>query len=261
MLGGNVCILALYRLEKVIKVLTIFGFPFFLLYLFSMVIYPWIKGNGNWLYVHSVWMDWQALNVGVIAFLSSIIAFYISKYHDNQQRERESNAARSFLPEALSELCSYFKSSSKILIEAYSRLKDNTMKVTPLENKVPELPKNYREIFSRCISLAKPDIAQYLSNILMRLQIHHARIVDLVENAHPDTEGLILKKNIILRIYCLAELQAFVTKIFNFARGLEEFNNNPLNWEDFENAYGNLRIRVDEFDNLANFTERKIKSR
>ena len=49
--------------------------PLVSIYIFSMVVYPFF--NGGWGHVQNVWSSWQALNVGVIAFVSSLIAFYI----------------------------------------------------------------------------------------------------------------------------------------------------------------------------------------
>ena len=225
-----------------------------------MCIYPWFKGNWNWSFVHSVWMDWQSLNAAVIAFISSLIAFNISRHNAKQQRERDFIASRSFLPEALSELITYFKLSARLLKEAWHQVKDNTDQCkTPLEVNTPNLPEQYREIFSRCISLADPEVAQYLSRILILLQLHHARIVELSKNFQSDSTMLILDSNIITYLYRLAELQALVENIFNYSRGLNKFNDNNLIFSDFANAYLNLDIWLDEFDDLEGFTNRTIE--
>ncbi|OOF32803.1 hypothetical protein [Salinivibrio costicola] len=184
--------LGLIKADSLIRILNWVGTPAVGLYFFSMVIYPWFSGGGGWSNVQKVWMDWQALNVGILAFISSLVAFNISNHHANQQREREFLAARSFLPEALSELTSYFKQSANLLTEAWTRAKDDSDRCkTPLEAPVPKLPENYKEIFSRCIALAEPEVAGYLSYVLMRLQVHHARVVDLNESFQPESNMLI----------------------------------------------------------------------
>ena len=80
------------------------------IYLYSMVIFPLFEGNFSWKYLQSVWHSWQGLNVGILAFVSSVIALNISRYNANKQRERNFIAARAFLPEAFSELTKYFNS-------------------------------------------------------------------------------------------------------------------------------------------------------
>ena len=245
--------------DKLIGVLNWIGTPAVFLYFFSMIVYPWFDKGGQWSGVQDTWMDWQTLNVGVLAFISSMVAFNISKYHANQQREREFIAARAFLPEALSELVGYFEKSAELLVEAWIRATDEQDRCkTPLEHPVPSLPENYREIFSKCISLADPEVAQYLSYILMRLQVHHARINSLSRSFQPDSNTLVIKENIKSYFFRLGELQALVGRIFNYSRGLERFDDSPLSWDEFRGAYGNLYLWLDELDDLGDFTRRAI---
>lgn len=77
----------------------------FSIYIYSMLFHPWF--NGGWKYAHAVWLEWQSLNVGILAFSASVIAFNISRYQATQQRRRELVAARAFLPDSLSELTQY----------------------------------------------------------------------------------------------------------------------------------------------------------
>ena len=245
--------------DRLIAPLNWIGTPLVAVYLFSMIFYPWLAGRFSWGHVHAVWMEWQTLNVGVLAFISSMVAFNISKYHANEQRGREFIAARSFLPEALSELVSYFRSSAALLSEAWSRARDDTDECkTPLQQELPIPPGNYREVFSRCISLAEPEVANYLSYILMRLQVHDARLRDLAGSFDPQSTTLVLSANIKVHLYRLAELQALVGKIFDYARGIEEFDDAALTWEDFRNAYGTLNLWVDDYDDLEGFTKRAL---
>ncbi len=187
-----------------------------------MFIFPWEDGKGDWHYVQIVWYDWQALNVGMLAFISSLIAFYISKYNAEKQRERNFAAAKAFLPESLSELTTYFRDSAKLLQEAW-RHSSNNRKI-PLETRVPKLPARYKEIFSRCIEFAEADVGDYLAYIIMRLQIHHSRIVSLTEEFTSE-RSVIIPQNIVSYIYCLGELQGLINQFFEFARGLEKFDN------------------------------------
>ncbi len=248
------------RIDKTIDLLNLAGLPAALVFAFGMVVYPWIDGGLNWAHVHAVWMDWQTLNVGVLAFASSLIAFNISRYHTNQQRQREFIAARAFLPEALSELMSYFHESARVLTGAFAFIsRDQADSEPPQSNERPVPPEGYREVFSRCISLAEADVAAHLSYILMRMQIHNARITGLVDEQRPGRRVVVLRSNVVSYLYSLAELYALTAKVFDYARGLEPFKKERLKWEDFRNAYFNLDIDFEEIEDLQGFTERAIQ--
>jgi len=225
-----------------------------------MIIAPWVAAKGDWVYVQSVWDRWQSLNVGMLALISSIVAFNISRFNEHKQRERNFIAARAFLPEALSELISYFKSSASVLNEAWQSVKNIAHRdKEPLQRPTPSLPIGYKETFSRCIEFAEPDVGEYLAYMLMRLQVHHSRLQELAI-AFKDDRTIIVSNNIIAYMYRLSELQALTEKLFAFARNSEEFSNNDLKWDNFLNAYRNLEINVEDFDDLAGFTQRAIES-
>jgi len=206
-----------------------------------MFIFPWF--NGGWIYVQDVWDRWQGLNVGMLAFASSATAFSISKYNANKQREREFLAAKAFLPAAYSELTEYFKSSARVLLEGWNA--------------------STERVVENCIRHAKPEVGDYLSRILFRLQVHDSRLRSFVEELcgrkgfEPD------RYNLIAYMYSLGELQALINKNFEFARNTSEFDPSYLDWESFSNAYANLGIHieliyVDETFDLEKFTKRGI---
>jgi hypothetical protein len=226
------------------------------LYVFCMFIYPFYKGD--WRYVHDVLNDWQSLNVGILAFIASVIAFYISRYHESGKREREFVAAKAFLPHALSELTGYCKSCSVVLREAYRCLNSDETRPKPISVAPLELPQGLNDTFSRCIASADRDVGAYLANILVKLQINHSRLRELQETFGRSSEQLWLPINVMSYVYSLGELQALVSNIFNFARSIEAFDSARPNWEDFRNAYGNLGIELDEIDDLEEFTKRAI---
>ncbi|OOF32629.1 hypothetical protein BZJ21_15105 [Salinivibrio costicola subsp. alcaliphilus] len=68
----------------------------------------------------------------------------------------------------------------------------------------------------------------------------------------------IIKENIRSYLYRLGELQALVGRLFNYSRGIEKFDDSPLSWDDFKNAYGNLDLWIEEIDDLKGFTKRAI---
>jgi hypothetical protein len=149
-----------------------------MLYLFSMFVYPWVHSHGDWTHVQSVWDKWQSLNVGMLAFLSSVIAFNISRFNANKQRERDFLASKAFLPAALSELTAYFKSSASILVNGWESIEGPRPEI-----EAPKLPDDYKSIFGQCIRYASPDVGDYLSRILVRLQVHSARLLEFVRQS------------------------------------------------------------------------------
>ncbi|MFZ3016885.1 MAG: hypothetical protein WA056_00345 [Gallionella sp.] len=247
------------KADTLVSIINWVGLLLICLYLICMHIAPWISGRGDWGYVQNIWERWQSLNVGILAFISSLVALNISRFNEKKQRERNFVAARAFLPEALSELTGYFKSSASVLKEAWHRTKEGTVRDgTPLETAMPALPERYKEIFSRCIGLAEPDVGEYLAKILMRLQVHHSRLNELVNSFDGKGDTTFVPGNIRSYLYRLAELQALTSRTFPFARGMEELNCRALVWDDYSNAFGNLDVWVDQFDDLAEFTQRAI---
>lgn len=242
-----------------LRILNYAGIFLASLYFISMVVFPLVQSKGDWGHVQRVWSSWQGLNIGILAFLSSVIAFNISRDKANKQREREFTAARAFLPESLSELCKYFKASAEFLDKVRKSSRDK-----PFQEEVPGLSKEYKEVFGNCIRYAEPDVGDYLSKILMRLQVHDSRLRSLVKEIE-DT-GTIRQgtHNLIGNIYGLGELQVLVNKLFSFARGMEEFDSSDLEWEDFRNAYSINDIKLkdyywNEVTNLSAFTKRAIE--
>jgi len=224
-----------------------------------MFLAPWIEGQSDWIYVQKVWDRWQTLNTGMLAFISSVIALNIAKFNSNKQRERRFIAARAFLPHALSELTSYFKSSSRLLIEAWERCGDPGLdRSHPLEADFPELPEEYKETFSRCIADAESDVGDYLAYILMRLQVHHSRLRELNDSFSEGSRNVPVRENIKSYTYRLGELQALTNRLFDFARGFAYLAGSDLEWDDYSNAYSNLDIWLEDIDDLEGFTRRAI---
>ena len=115
----------LLNLDKLIIIMIRIGFLITFVYFISMFVYPWFDGNTNWKYVQNVWERWQGLNVGMLAFFSSITAFSISKFNAKEQRRRNFSAEKAFLPHSLSELCDYFDSCASLLQEAWNTTEEN----------------------------------------------------------------------------------------------------------------------------------------
>lgn len=250
--------IGIFKPDTLVNLLNGIGIPAITIYFICMFVFPWLDGGGDWEYVQAVWDRWQSLNMGMLAFVSSIIAFNISRYNANKQRDRNFSASKAFLPAALSDLCSYFKLSSSIYTQAWD-LKPNNR----LDAQAPELPENYREVFRECIKYAEPDVGMYLSNILVWLQVHDTRLRSFI--AQRDDANWINpdRYNIITYLYRLAELQALINNLFEFARSMNSFDSHQLGWGDFHSAYAILdvpleHIYIDKKMNLEYFTKRAI---
>ncbi|MDO6686643.1 MULTISPECIES: hypothetical protein [unclassified Agarivorans] len=241
----------LFNIENLIRAVNILSVLFFTVYLYSMFILPFWDGNWSWRYVQKVWYSWQALNVGMLAFGSSIIAFNISRYHVAKQQEREFIASKAFLPQALSDLCEYLVSCAPILTEAYRASKDRKAKKKSLIEKVPSNSELYIPVFKECIKFSPPNVADYLAKILMLLQIHDARTKALSSEG-PSNLGY--QKSC---LYSLAELKVRVNSLFDFARGEESFIPSSFTSVEFSSAFKELGLSDENLKDLIEYAKRK----
>ena len=224
-----------------------------------MFVHPWIYSDGEWSSVQAVWHRWQALNVGVLAFVSSLIAFNISLYIAEKQRQRDFQASKAFLPDALSQITTYLKSSAKFLVSEWS----DSPKV-PVTDQLPKLSRDYKRVFQDCIRHAEPQVGDCLARVLMRLQVHTSRLNDYREQKNSANWIGPSKLTTITYLYRVGELQAWVNRLFPFARSLEALDDSPLQWADFKQAYANLDLWPDDIwindrDTLEGFTKRAIR--
>lgn len=245
--------------DTLIKILKWLVWPLIAIYALSMFVVPFVQIGGSWHDMQEVWVRWQGVNVGMLALFSSAIAFSISRYKAEQERGRNFVAARAFLPAEFSELTSYCRASMAIFAEAYQRAKDpNDTCRTPLEASFPSLPDGHREVFRDCIRFAEPEIGDFLARILERLQIHHSRMRGLDEDFRPDGTMVIIPQNVISYLDGIAEIQALINSNFNYARGRDNFDCSPLEWENYRNALSLGGIQIGDYDDLQGFIERHI---
>jgi hypothetical protein len=250
--------------RKRLKILNTSAIVLGIAYLYSMVAYPILSSEGSWQYITNIWYDWQALNVGVLAFAASLIAFNISAYNSEQQRRRDFRAAQAFLPDALSELTSYFRSCGAYLVQAISSSKPiSELMNAPLQPEnlptLPPVPADFRAVFRECIQKAEPDVGEYLARILRDIQIHNARMDGLHQSAKKDN-GFFghISTHILGRVVDLGELQARVNNIFSYARSMDTFNGHHPTVDDFIQAYVNMEIMPETVEGLIAATERRV---
>lgn len=249
--------LGVLKPDTFVTLLNWVGIPAIVAYFVCMVVYP-IIDSSEWQQLQDVWGRWQSLNVAMLAFTSSVIAFNISKYSTEKQRERDFIAAKAYLPASLSELCMYFRSSAQILVQSWRANRN-----AEFEADAPRLPPDYRDVFSQCIRHAESEVGSYLVHIIVELQVHDSRLRELAEGEAGAERIRPDRRNILAYLFSLGKLQAMVNNLFGFARHTEPFIDRKPNWEDFCNAYGNLGVRIDEIHvddtmNLEAFTRRAV---
>lgn len=235
------------------------GWPLLAIYCFSMFAYPWLGGSWSWKHVQEVWDRWQTFNAGALAFAASLVAFNISRFNENRQRERDFIAAKAFLPSTLSGLMEYCTQSARI----YGAMWES-VGAAVVVHEHPDFPKNYREVFSNCIRHADPAVGSYLSNILVRLQVHDARLRDAIAKTPRVHERVVDRPNLISYLMRLGELHSLIGNLFSFARGEDIFQEKPLTWSDFRTAYAIMELKthhfyIDETTNLQALTNQWIE--
>lgn len=233
-----------FKADTYVKLMNYAGIPLVIIYIGFMFVKPWFYGN--WSYVHGVWHTWQSLNVGVLAFVSSLIAFNISRYNAEQQRKRDYLASKAFLPRSLSELCSFMSMSSKVYVNALPKSK--TKKTSTPTEPLAEL-----EVFKECIRYARPDVGSYLAVILMKLQIHNARMLSA---ANQSRINLTYGQDC---LYGACEIQVLINYLFDYARGGREYVEPTFKWEDFSTAYRNMGVRFEDIGRLEEITKQRIE--
>ena len=244
---------------KLHKLMSLIRWPVAVLggvYLLCMIVAPWIIGDWRWNFVQDVWDRWQGVNVGILAFAASFIAFEVTRYNESRQRKREFLAARAFLPEALSELTTYLKSSAQARMAAWNSAPQATY---------PSSPSQYKDVFANCIRHADSDTGEQLSallaEIMMWLQVHAARLEASIAN--PAHTAAMKQINALEGLLLVGELQAKVNRLFNFARGLGELDSRPLAWDDYKTAYFNLSLPLESLVvggfSLESMTRRRIE--
>lgn len=250
-------------MNEVLKLSKWLGIPLLLIYLIAMVVVP--VSSGSWEHIQGVWDRWQALNVGVLAFASSLIALNLSSYLSKHKSEKELDASLAILPAALSELCYYTEKSALFYSSAWRAIHQKT----PLESKPPETPISHQAIFQECIKHSKPNVGSWMSEILMQLQINSSRMRYFVEEADSLKTGLIEQRNILSQLFYIAELRARIDRLYPFARKQKTLESKPLNQEDFDKAYSSINIIPEDFshfwpgsngeEDLQEFTIRQLE--
>lgn len=158
------------------------------IYAICMFIAPVFIWRGSWTDIQEVWDRWQALNVGVLAFLASIIALRTVRLQERARARREFDAARAFLSQALSDLAEYCHECAILLIDARARSAGRVTDVIDRDWLIPVFPEDTYRTFDRIIQTAQATEAGYVATMISELQVHRSRIRGLVQRGSRGTE-------------------------------------------------------------------------
>lgn len=244
--------------DDYIKILNAVGWTLVVAYLLSMFAVPFFQSGSDWRALQDVWHSWQGLNVGMLAFTASIIAFNIAGYKAAEERRRNFAAAQAFLPQEFSELTGYCQESMAILAEVWINVCAAEEDKEPVRKPMPKLPESYKEVFRDCIKFAKPNVGNFLAEILMKLQIHHSRLQSLLKNLQPDSDAVGLDRNVVSSLFGVSEIQALINTNFNYARGRNDFDESSPKLENYYTALNIGGIEVDDYEGLGELIERAV---
>ncbi|MFD2168384.1 hypothetical protein ACFSJY_19175 [Thalassotalea euphylliae] len=197
--------------------------------------------------VLDVWYRWQSLNVGVLAFVSSVIFYKSTKYATNKQTERNFIAAKSVLPNALSELTQYNTEAFEIWAHKERSLVASGHGITRVDPEsliAPPLPEEIHLVFKNCISHAPKAVGAELAVILQQLQIINARTKSLIDESESNASSI---EWVHSNIWRLSRLQAAVNQLFSFARSQSDFDDSPINHQDIVTGLMNISRNGHQF--------------
>jgi len=200
----------------------------------------------------------QALLTAVAIIVTGVIARSTERkvrLKEESQRRRDFRAVQAFLPEALSDLVAYLRASAEVLNSAF-----DAGGPAPAGTAMPALPNSVRPIFRDCIQHATPAVGEHLATILRSLQIHHARLQELVTGG----SSIPMRMTILSYMYSLGEIKVMVNRLFPFARNdVDDFEPWTVEFKEFRTAYFNLDIDPDDVESagigtLSEFTKRRV---
>ena len=224
-----------------------------LAYVVSMFVAPLVMGDFSWKHMQAVWDRWQALNVGMLAFVASLIAFSISRGKERRQLQREFLAARAFLPHALSELCEYCDACADVLMEIFHSLA--AARKDDLEPKIdveaPHLPALVSEVFAPCIRSGDMVFAGHLAELLTHLQVFGARLRRV---SRPRTDrgviNVITPYEVLGYLVQLGKIRARIDNTFSFARGGAVFKPYKPTLDDVGTAFSSMNVHLELIEGL-----------
>jgi hypothetical protein len=182
-------------------------------YLYAMVIDPLLLGG--WDRLHKVWFDWQTFNSAMIALGAALLGLYSVK----KQLDRQFNAARALLPDALSTISCYLDNIISVLNEALRKLSTEEANKQHLDIKEPTLENEYKNVFSVCISHGPIVLQDILTEISVEIQITRARLQSLYSKEFtPESTSIKFDDDILSEIVRTLKIKKLIENTFPYAR-------------------------------------------
>lgn len=242
---------------KLILVLS----PAFMTYTYAMLIHPATESNLDWNYIQGVWYDWQGLNVGILALISSITLLYAAKHNEIKQSERELKCAKAFMPEALSELCDYLKLATALVKEAHDDITITKSNHHELTNKPPVLPEKYRGVMETCIKHGDNQTTQDLSSLIHKIQVLNSRLSHINKGFRLNSTTIFTSRTTLGLFMTTGEIQSILNKAFSYARSNTPILADELTLSDYVEAYNNLEHGLSDIEGLTKFTLEYLEKR
>jgi hypothetical protein len=189
----------------------------------ALGLYVWLFASAmlrdpTWRHLITLLFLWQTQTGAAFAVAAAWIGAGVlwhqtqdNRRKDEEQRERRAFALRATLTPSLSELSDFATRSAKILEDAFSR---RPVPGTVISGRItfPELPNGLVMQLTALIEAAKPDHAKPFIALVTRLQIEHARMLDL------QRQSIFPQIEVLLCLVGAAEIQARCYELLDYAR-------------------------------------------
>ncbi len=202
----------------------------------AMICLPIISTKLNWIEIQDIWDRWQTLNSGMIALLAAMFAIYTTQYIENARRKRELIAAKALLPLALHDMSDHCSYLSKIINEAYEKLKGK-QNTTLSEYKIDRPGEWVFDTFKNSMIHEENDNAIFIASILSDVQILNARFYSFT-----DHKKIITYREIKRMAECLCTLKSKIDRAFKYARGKDKLIITPITKSENENSWSALYL-------------------
>ena len=227
---------------------------FMVIYISMMLIKPWFDGDFDWIYVQRVWSNWQPFNSAMIAFISALIGLFVVHRKEaierirlkeekeielvrlNEEKKRNLDAARAFLPSALSEIITYCKNCYESIDKAILINGKNSHHIY-IQNIIEPIPDWLEKSFKDVVYYADKEDSIFIAKIFSDLQIIQARLSIITEENNPDNKNLATIGVVYERIKELGEVVSKVNRLFPFAREGLDLKKSAISSSELGEAY------------------------
>lgn len=194
----------------------------------------------SWVETQNIWDRWQTLNTGVLAFGAGMFVYWATKYNEKKELERKFFAVIPFIADVASELSTYLKMSATFINESIDN--GELHQVVGGSFHAPPWPGSER--LREVVELSSPHISDFVSKLIIELQIHKARMDELAKNNRAE-----ISLNLLYYGVGVAVLHARVGRLFELSRNdLDSYDsqeNYMLSTGDLKNSISVLNLNVD----------------